>query len=133
MFRKFDAGEPHRGKDGDKGDCQVRALATARGMAYPDAWELLYRLQGERKHCGFCLVDSLRAKDARLGVKNQLSFPAVAGKPRMTGDEFCRKYPKGRFILRLAKHVVAVKDGVLYDKWDSSGKCCYNAWEVEGT
>lgn len=129
-FRKFDSGEGKREK-GSKGDCQVRALTTATGMPYDAAWGLLYRIQGELKHCAFTIVHSLTAGDPRLGVKRSLPFPAVKGKPRMTGAEFCRKHPKGRYILRMAHHVVAVKDGVLFDTGDTSRACVYTAWEVD--
>lgn len=130
MFRKFDAGVVERAKDGDKGDCQVRAVSTACGISYSQAWQLLYTLQGELRHCSFTVVQSLALGDKRLGFKRQLSFPAVRGKTRMTGKEFCKRNSKGRFILQFANHVAAVKDGVIYDTWDSSSKCVYRAWEV---
>lgn len=31
---------------------------------------------------------------------------------------------------RMAHHVAGVKEGVLYDTWDSSSKCVYRAWEI---
>ena len=48
----------------------------------------------------------------------------------MTPREFCRRYPKGSFILKLAHHVAAVEDGVLIDTWDCSDKCVYTAWQM---
>lgn len=141
-FRKFDAGENHR-KKGEKGDCQVRALMTARGLSYDEAWSLLYRLQGELGRCAFPIVEALtleaealtlettRTRLGDLGVVVQLDFPAVKGKPRMTGTTFCKKHPKGHFILRMAHHVCAVKDGVLLDRFDCSSKCVYTAWEIK--
>lgn len=108
----------------------MRALATARGMVYANAWDLLYTLQGEQRRCSFPLVESLNASDERLGVVRAIPFPARAGKARMTGADFCKRYPTGRFLLRLAHHVVAVVDGKAYDTWDSTGKCVYTAWEV---
>lgn len=129
-FRKFDAGALARPKGAPKEDCQVRALTTARGIPYYEAWKLLYLVQGELRRCAFALVESLTANDPRFGVKRVLRFPAVKGKSRMTGAEFCKRHPKGRFILRMSHHVAAVKDGVLYDTFDSSAKCLYTAWEV---
>lgn len=129
-FRKFDAGALDRPKGAPKEDCQVRALTTARSIAYDDAWALLYLVQGELRRCAFALVESLTANDQRFGVKRTLRFPAVKGEPRMTGAEFCKRYPKGRYILRSSHHVATVKDGVLYDTFDSSNKCVYIAWEV---
>lgn len=129
-FRKFDAGVVDRPKGAPTQDCQVRALTTARGIAYNDAWKILYEIQGELRRCAFSLVESLTAKDPRLGPVTTLPFPAVKGKARMTAEVFCKKYPRGRYILRMAHHVAAVKDGVLYDTADTSRCCVYTAWEV---
>jgi len=49
----------------------------------------------------------------------------------MTGKEFVRLYPKGRYILRLAHHVAAVVDSVVIDSWDSTRKCVYGAWQLK--
>lgn len=123
-------GSSGRPKGADKNDCQVRAMATARSMPYRAAWELLYALQGEHRWCSFCLVECLKAGDRRVGFVRELSFPAKRGQRRMTGAQFCKRYPKGRYILRLSHHVVAVVDGEMFDTWDSSRKCVYKAWEV---
>lgn len=129
-FRKFDAGEMNRPKGAPRQDCQVRALTTARGMKYNDAWKLLYEMQGELRRCAFTLVESLTMRDVRFGLVETMPFPAVKGKPRMTAATFCMKYPKGRFILRMAHHVAAVKYGILYDTADTSHSCVYTAWKV---
>ncbi len=118
------------GERQDQSDCQVRALSTARGIGYWAAWELLYKIQGERRCCSMQLVEALRDGDERLCVVRPLKFAAVRGKPRMIGKQFCAEHPTGRYILRMAHHVAAVVDGVLYDTWNSTGKCVYGAWEV---
>lgn len=128
-FRKYDAGVVERPK-GVKGDCQVRALATARSISYGEAWELLYAIQGERRMCFLPLVEALRDNDPRLGAEKQVNFPAIRGKARMTGRDFCRKYRTGHYIVRMAHHVAAVKDGVLLDTHDTSRSCVYTAWEI---
>lgn len=112
-FRKFDAGALGRPRGALKTDCQVRALATARSIPYDKEWELLYLVQSELRRCAFALVESLSANDARFGVCRTVAFPGVRGEPRMTGAQFCRRYPRDRYILRMAHHVAAVKDGVL--------------------
>ena len=118
------------GRRGDLHDCQVRALVTALGLEYDAAWELLYTMQGERRRCSFGLVNDLILNDTRLHVVRLILFPAVRGKPRMNGMEFCKLHPAGNFILRMAHHVAAVVDGKLYDSWDSTRRCVYAAWEV---
>jgi hypothetical protein len=128
-FRKLDIGKGKR-PAWDPGDCQVRALCTATGMRYEEAWDTLYRLQGKHRTAGFNLTAYLDRDGEALGVLRRLSFPAVKGQPRMTADEFCQKYPRGNFILRMPHHVAAVEDGVLLDCWNSSFCCVYTAWEV---
>jgi hypothetical protein len=131
VFRKVDVGKGKRCA-WDGGDCQVRALCTAAGIRYEDAWETLYRLQARYRTTGFNLAGYMDRCPKELGVIRRISFPAVKGKPRMTGAAFCRKYPKGDFILKMAHHVVAVEDGQLLDVWDCSQSCVYTAWELEG-
>ena len=60
-----------------------------------------------------------------------MCFPAVKGKPRMNGERFCKAYPKGNYILVMAGHLSCCIDGVIYDTWDCSDKCCYTAYKVE--
>ena len=55
----------------------------------------------------------------------------MKGKPRMTPAAFVKKYPAGRYVLSLAHHVVAVRDGVVIDTWDCTKKCVYKAWEIK--
>ena len=129
MFKKLDMGKGHRITD-DKNDCQARALATASGRSYPDAWDLLYKIQGERRECAFNLVAALKDNDVRLGCCRWQSFPAEKGKSRMTAAKFCELNPRGSFILKLAHHVAAVEDGVLYDTWNSSKKCVYAIYGI---
>jgi len=59
-----------------------------------------------------------------------IPFPAAAGEPRMNGERFSEQHPKGRFVLRMAKHLVACVDGVILDTWDCSQKCVYGAYRV---
>jgi len=127
IYRHYDAGKGKRCK-GDSGDCQVRALHTATGMTYSKAWDALYALQGKYRTSGFKLT--LYLDNGELGVVRKLSFPAQAGKSRMTAVQFVRKYPKGNYILHQAHHVVAVEDGVVYDKFDCTERCVYAAWEI---
>jgi hypothetical protein len=127
-FRLYDAGKGRRTR-GDDGDCQVRALHTASGLTYNAAWDALYALQGTYRTHGFNIT--LYLDSGELGVVRKLSFPAKAGQKRMTAVEFVRKYRKGNFILHQAHHVVGVEDGIVYDKFDSTSRCVYDAWEVK--
>jgi len=128
IFRKYDAGATERAPIAKNRDCQVRAYATAKSISYASAWSLLYTIQGEQRACEFTLVESLDS--GRLASIRKLPFPAQKGKPRMSVAAFCERHKRGRFILRCAGHVVAVKDGQFYDTGDCSHSCVYTAWEV---
>lgn len=128
VWVKHDASNGTRGRE--DGDCTVCALATARDLPYSEAWQMLYDVQGETRQCSFRLPTWLGSHPERFGVTEALSFPAQKGKKRMTAETFCRRFPSGRYILRMTRHVAAVVDGRLYDTWDSQYKCVYSAWQV---
>jgi hypothetical protein len=131
MFRfvKRDVGKGHRGRD--VGDCQVRTLAVAAGIRWPDAWRLLYTAQERHRTCAFNLTEFMKAEPEVWGVIRALALPAERGRPRMTPRTFAEAYPGGNWVLRLANHVAAMEDGVLYDTWDCSERCVYAAYEID--
>ena len=48
-----------------------------------------------------------------------------------TVEDFCRDNPKGKFLLALDGHVVAVVDGDYYDTWDSGKSFPIYYWRKE--
>lgn len=128
-FCRQDVGKPFR-KLG-RGDCTVRALTIAAGIAYPLAWQLLYDAQRRYFTCGFDICDFLKQEPAAFGVVGYVSFPAMRNQRRITARTFVEKFPQGNFILSMAHHVAAVENAVLYDSWDSSRRCVYAAWEID--
>ena len=48
----------------------------------------------------------------------------------MNGHLFCEMFPKGSYILNMAKHLSCCVDGVIYDTWDCSDKCVYTAYRI---
>ena len=129
VFRKYDA-RPFP-VPGPRADCTVRALSTATGMGYQNAWDKLYRLQGEHNHCFFELCEYLRKFPNTMGVVRYLSFPAQRGMPRVKLTDFQKRYPIGRYIVQVAGHATAVIDGVCLDTWYPRRKCVYGAWEMQ--
>ena len=128
-FCKYDAGKDQIIRH-HKGDCTVRALATASRMSYLDAWTLLSFVQQQKKHCSFQLFDYLREDPERFGVKRYISFPAKRGVPRTKLIDFQHNFPKGRFVVQVAHHATAVMDGTCYDTWNPARKTVYGAWEM---
>lgn len=45
-----------------------------------------------------------------------------------TVKDFCKDHPKGRYLLALDGHVVAVVDGDYYDTWDSGNELPIYYW-----
>ena len=110
-------------------DCVVRSITIAVEGDYLEVRKHLNRVKKELKETSYKnrkFVD----KYTKLNGWNKISFPAIKGVPRLRGKDFVKQYPKGTYILNLAKHVVTVVDGVYLDTWDSTGKMIYNAWEV---
>ncbi len=135
-FELNDGGRSLSKRPKQKNDCTVRALALATNSPYDATYEFLAE-QGRKCTKGFHL-ETLLTDASTIGftvigccVKKH-SFPATAGQPRMNVERFLIAYPKGRYILRMSKHVACVKDGVLLDTFDCRGgqKCVYTAFEV---
>ena len=112
------------------GDCVKRAFVKALDKDYMEVQKMLNTIKNE--------VNATKYNDNKVWrevVKRhnmiKLSFPAVAGEQRMNGHNFATHYPKGTYILRMAKHLATCVDGVLYDSWDSRDKCVYNAFKVK--
>ena len=112
------------------GDCTVRAISKALGQD----WERTYI---ELCLQGFLLCDMpsanhvwgayLRAKGFKRGIVPD-SCPDC-----YTVRDFCRDHPEGTFILALSGHVVAVRNGLYYDTWDSGDETPLYFWYREET
>lgn len=46
-------------------------------------------------------------------------------------EDFAKEHPIGTYILALSGHVVCVKDGVLYDSWNSGNETVLYFWTKE--
>lgn len=112
-------------------DCVKRAITTTTGMDYMEVQRELNRFKkitgaskfNADRNCDKYVEQVLKAK--------KMSFQAVKGQPRMNGERFCKAFPKGNYILRMAGHWTSCVNGVIYDTWDCSNKCVYNAWEIK--
>lgn len=126
MWIQTDAGRATSKRKAQRNDCTVRALAIARKLPYDTAYDIL-KAAGRVSGRGFDFAQWIN--DQPWATK--LSFPAVKGKRRMTPAQFCQDYPAGVYILRAAKHVIAVCDGVLHDTFENSpDRCIYGAWRI---
>ena len=107
------------------GDCSVRASAKA----LDTDWETAYLLIIVN---GFSMGDMPSSDSVWGSVLRQHGFYREAIPNTCpdcyTAEEFCREHPTGTYVLAFGGHVATVKDGDLYDSWDSSNEVPAYFW-----
>ena len=99
------------------GDCSVRAISKALDID----WETAYVLLAMN---GFSMGD-MPSSDSVWGAKlrqrgySRKSIPDSCP-DCYTAEDFCRDHPRGTFVLGFGGHVATVRDGELFDSWNSS-------------
>lgn len=107
------------------GDCAVRAVAIALGID----WETAYAKVSLN---GFLMGD-MPSSDAVWGATLRQAGFRRAVVPNTcpecyTAEDFCRDHPQGIYVLGFGNHTAAVRDGHIYDTWDSSGEIPVYYW-----
>ena len=127
---------------GEKNDCVVRAIANACDVNYEQAHQYCAETFDRKKGKGTQLFTTLLktnsemvfdevgqldlfAQGIKRNVKHLGDMPKMGGKlnnPKYkhkkvayTVKEFAQRFNKGNYILEVAKHALAVKDGVVVD------------------
>lgn len=108
------------------GDCSVRAVAKALGTD----WETAYALIAA---AGFAMNDVPSSNAVWGSVLRKHGF-VRSSIPQTCPDcydaeDFARDHPRGTYVLGFGNHVATVKDGRLYDSWDSSKEIPQYYWE----
>lgn len=107
------------------GDCAVRAVA----MALDTDWETAYSLIAE---AGFRMADVISSNAVWGAVLRQNGFYRSAIPNTCpdcyTAEQFCIDHPSGVYVLGFGNHVATVRDGILYDSWDSSQEIPQYFW-----
>jgi hypothetical protein len=121
----------------EKNDCFVRALAVTAEVDYETAHQAakdVFKREDKRGTMGFIISSVfLRAEEAGLSIGNRKLNVSVLGKRdiknryKLNGDiiwrqktlkSFIESHPKGSYIVTVANHALAVKDGELLD-WEN--------------
>lgn len=107
------------------GDCAIRAIAKALGID----WETAY---AKIVVNGYFMGDVPSADSVWGSVLRQNGFyketiPNTCP-DCYTADDFARDHPDGVYVLGFGGHVATVKDGVLYDSWNSSKEIPVYYW-----
>jgi hypothetical protein len=92
----------------ESNDCGVLALVHLTELSYNEAWELAHKA-GRRVGQGVHILELLR----KTGI--QISQGRCLYHQRMTLIAFAEAHPTGNYFVRCKGHVLACKDGFLYD------------------
>lgn len=99
------------------GDCAVRAVAKALDLDWEDAYAKITTN-------GFAMADMPSSDSVWGATLRQHGFYREAIPNSCpdcyTAADFCKDHPRGTFVLAFGGHVATVRDGNLYDSWDSS-------------
>ena len=98
------------------GDCAVRAVAAALGVDWETAYDLI-------ADAGYNMGDMPSGNSVWGAVLRQHGFyrynlPETCP-DCYTFEDFAQDHPRGVFVLGTGTHVATVKDGILYDAWNS--------------
>ena len=126
----------------EKNDCAVRAVANACDVNYDQAHKFCTEMFGREKGKGTQLFSTLLKMNTEMvfdevgqlnmfeqGIKRTVKhigdMPKAGGKLRnpkykhkkvaYTVKEFAQRFNKGNYILTVAKHALAIKNGVVVD------------------
>jgi hypothetical protein len=129
-FDRSDSGRATSKRPRQSNDCTVRALAAATGAPYDTAYDAL-KAEGRKTGRGFNFRAWAKAREFGGYSFAWMSFPAVKGMWRVNPVTFALRFPEGRFILRVSKHVMACVDGRIVDtSRGKEGACVYGAWAL---
>jgi len=107
------------------GDCAVRAIAAALDLSWDEAFD-------EISQAAKWMAD-MPSSDAVWGAvlrKNGFYRSAIPNTCPMcfTAADFARGHPRGVYVLGFGGHVATVKDGEIWDSWDSSNEIPQYYW-----
>ena len=110
------------------GDCAVRAVSVALGISWEEAYSLIAAM-------GYAMGD-MPSSDAVWGAvlrQNGFYRQSIPDTCPMcyTASDFASEHPRGVYVLGFGGHVATIKDGVLYDSWDSSNEIPQFYWYKE--
>lgn len=107
------------------GDCAVRAVSVALDISWEDAYALITA-------AGFAMGDMPSSNSVWGAVLRQHGFSRMNLPDECpdcyTAEDFAHDHPRGIYVLGFGNHVATVRDGVIYDAWDSSNEIPVYVW-----
>lgn len=111
------------------GDCAVRAVAAALGVDWGTAYDMITA-------AGYSMADMPSSDSVWGAVLRQHGFRRLAISNSCsdcyTAEDFARDHPRGVYVLGFGGHVATIRDGRLFDSWDSSREIPQYYWYEEG-
>lgn len=125
MYQKYN---PNPLKRKNIGDCSVRALAKALNTTWDSAYIEL------ASHAFF--MKDMPSSNAVIGSYLHSKGFRRYVIPNICPDcysfeDFAHEHDKGTYIVCTGTHVACIKDGDLYDAWDSSDEVVLFYWKRE--
>ena len=121
MWRKYNPNPTGR----SVGDCAVRAVSLALGVDWETAYDLI-------ADAGYNMGDMPSSDSVWGAVLRQHGFYRTSIPDRCpecyTAEDFAKDNPRGIYVLGFGGHTAAVKDGVIYDAWNSSNEIPQYVW-----
>ena len=139
-FNFNDGGRKEAGFKGDTGDCVCRAIAIVTGKSYKEVYDTLNVLaKTERIEIRKIRKSNSRTGTYRTTYDKYLKSLGYEWIPTMGIGTGCKihlcenELPKGKVIVRVSRHMVAVIDGVVNDTHDCSreGKRCVYGYYIK--
>lgn len=107
------------------GDCAVRAVSVALNTDWETAYDLI-------ASAGYDMADMPSSDGVWGAVLRQNGFYRhnVPNKcpDCYTAEDFAQDHPRGVYVLGFGGHVATIRDGVIYDSWDSSNEIPVYYW-----
>ena len=107
------------------GDCSVRAVSVALGVDWETAFALITQnafQMADMPSSNAVIGSVLRQHGFRRSIIPN-SCPDC-----YTVEQFAEDHPRGVYVLGTGSHVVTVKDGEIWDSWDSSKEIPIYFW-----
>ena len=107
------------------GDCAVRAVAVALGIDWETAFLRIAK-------AAFQMGDMPSSNSVWGAVLRQEGFYRSAIPNTCpdcyTAEDFAVEHPRGVYVLGFGNHVATVRDGYIYDSWDSTKEIPQYFW-----
>lgn len=136
-YQYNDGGRGEAGYKGTTGDCVTRAIAIATEKPYKEIASMI-GVYGERERPRRGTKSSYRTGVRKRTMRKVMEDLGWKWTPTMFIGQGCKVHlkedelPKGRLVVNVSKHTVAVIDGVVHDIYDPTRggtRCVYGYYK----